>query len=133
MLYLLIPSTSEVLLEGKQHLLSLIKADIDMDSVKEKENLCKVDYKNSESKAVLTCLFNEDLANTRRNFTVYKHNGQDKESTILFCSFIQNYDNFSKMCVFTDKCLPTCKLKYIFVLSLKQRNGEKKEEKKGKR
>ncbi|XP_025113297.1 uncharacterized protein LOC112575566 [Pomacea canaliculata] len=53
----------------------------------EKENLCKVDYKNSESKAVLTCLFNEDLANTRRNFTVYKHNGQDKE-IVVECSWM---------------------------------------------
>lgn len=35
-------------------------------------------------------------------------------------------------CVFTNKCLPTCRLKYIFVLPLKKRNGEKKEEKKRK-
>lgn len=102
--------------------------------VKEKENLCKIDYKISESKAVLTCYFNEDIASARRNFTVYKHNGQDKESTTLFCAFSKIYGNISNMYAFDDKCLRTCNLKYMFALSLKKtdtkgrRDGEKEKD-----
>ncbi|XP_025112629.1 uncharacterized protein LOC112575176 [Pomacea canaliculata] len=62
-------------------------------------NTCSISKKESHSQGILTCLFNEDIQRTQRNFTVYKHHGHEKRSVLhcwwsdgrVSCHVTQNY------------------------------------------
>ncbi|PVD21795.1 hypothetical protein C0Q70_17596 [Pomacea canaliculata] len=62
-------------------------------------NTCNISKTKSDSQGILTCLFNEDIQKTQRNFTVYKHHGQEKRSVLhcwwssgrASCHVTQNY------------------------------------------
>ncbi|XP_025111784.1 uncharacterized protein LOC112574756 [Pomacea canaliculata] len=47
---------------------------------------CNIVHSGYESQANVTCLFNEDISKTKKQFGVYKHNGQDKE-IVANCSW----------------------------------------------
>ncbi|XP_025113850.1 uncharacterized protein LOC112575922 [Pomacea canaliculata] len=54
------------------------------------ENTCRITYDKSESQARLDCFFNENLAETRKSFAVYRSYGQDKQAVLVECLWENN-------------------------------------------
>ncbi|XP_025112617.1 uncharacterized protein LOC112575171 isoform X3 [Pomacea canaliculata] len=53
-------------------------------------NSCKVSNVPNDSQITLTCFFNENVQTTQNNFSVYRHNSQEKLAEILHCWWVDN-------------------------------------------
>ncbi|XP_025113851.1 uncharacterized protein LOC112575923 [Pomacea canaliculata] len=55
------------------------------------ENTCRITFDKSENQARLDCFFNENIAETRKSFAVYRTYGQVKQAVLAECLWENNH------------------------------------------